>query len=414
MTRTRLAIVVAATAATACGQSPPPPVSHTAPPAAKVENAKPEGDLATIKLTPEAEAHLALKIETVSAQPIVQTRTVGGEAVLPPGRSLLVNAPVAGTLALAPGRAVAVGNVSKGDTIFELLPMQTSDRDVQIGAEKDVKEAEARLAEANQRVQRLGHGRKGTHAWRVRWADPRPGLLNEGSTSARSVEEARANQAVATAAAEAARQRLASANRLPVGPRGEMALRAPFDGVITALHAAAGQSIAAGAPVFEVAQVSSLWVRVPVFAGELDAIDTAKPAAISSLGRELTGPWTEARRVTGPPAANAMAASVDLFFELPRGAGTFRPGERLAVRLSQKSATTGTAIVIPPSAVVYDLTGGTWVYEAKAPHVFARKRVELAGPSGAFVVVRRGLTEGTRIVTVGAAELYGTEFYVSK
>lgn len=396
MTRTRLAIVVAATAATACGQSPPPPVSHTAPPAAKVENAKPEGDLATIKLTPEAEAHLALKIETVSAQPIVQTRTVGGEAVLPPGRSLLVNAPVAGTLALAPGRAVAVGNVSKGDTIFELLPMQTSDRDVQIGAEKDVKEAEARLAEANQRVQRLEQ------------------LLKEGSTSARSVEEARANQAVATAAAEAARQRLASANRLPVGPRGEMALRAPFDGVITALHAAAGQSIAAGAPVFEVAQVSSLWVRVPVFAGELDAIDTAKPAAISSLGRELTGPWTEARRVTGPPAANAMAASVDLFFELPRGAGTFRPGERLAVRLSQKSATTGTAIVIPPSAVVYDLTGGTWVYEAKAPHVFARKRVELAGPSGAFVVVRRGLTEGTRIVTVGAAELYGTEFYVSK
>jgi RND family efflux transporter MFP subunit len=396
MTRAPLAVILTAIAASACGQSSPPTAAHTAPPAAKVENAKPEGDLATVKLTPEAEAHLALKIDTVGAQPVVQTRTVGGEAVLPPGRSVIVNAPVAGTLALASGRAVAAGQVARGDTIFELLPIQTSDRDVQIGAEKDVKEADARLAEANQRVQRLEQ------------------LLKDGSTSARSVEEARANQAVAAAAADAARQRLTSASRLPVGPRGEMALKAPFDGVITALHAAAGQSIAAGAPVFEVAQVSNLWVRVAVFAGELEAIDTAQPAAISSLGRELTGPWTEARRVAGPPAANAMAASVDLFFELPRGAGAFRPGERLAVRLPQKSATTGTAIVIPPSAIVYDLTGGTWVYEAKAPHVFARKRVELAGPSGAFVVVRRGLTEGTRIVTVGAAELYGTEFYVSK
>lgn len=396
MIRALVALVLAAITAVACSKSPPPTAAHTAPPAAKIENPKPEGDLATLKLTPEAEAHLALKIEAVRAQPIVQTRTVGGEAVLPPGRSVIVNAPVTGTLALASGRAAAVGNVAKGDTIFELLPMQTSERDVQIAAEKEVKEAEARLAEANQRVQRLEQ------------------LLKDGSTSARSVEEARANLAVAVAAAEAARQRLASASRLPVGPRGEMALKAPFDGVITALHAAAGQAVAAGAPVFEVAQVSNLWVRVPVFAGELDAIDTTKPAAISSLGRELTGPWTEARRVTGPPAANALAASVDLFFELPRGAGTFRPGERLAVRLPQKSTTTANAIVVPPSAVVYDLTGGTWVYEAKAPHVFARRRVELAGPSGGLLVVRRGLSDGIRIVTVGAAELYGTEFYVSK
>jgi len=50
----------------------------------------------------------------------------------------------------------------------------------------------------------------------------------------------------------------------------------------------------------------------------------------------------------------------------------------------------------------------------KAPHTFARRRVEISGPSGASLVVSRGLTEGLRIVTVGAAELYGTEFYVSK
>jgi multidrug efflux pump subunit AcrA (membrane-fusion protein) len=91
-----------------------------------------------------------------------------------------------------------------------------------------------------------------------------------------------------------------------------------------------------------------------------------------------------------------------------------RPGERVAVRLTLRSSSAERAIVIPQSAVVYDLHGGTWVYEVRAPHAFARRRVEIAGPVSSGVVVRRGLAEGATIVTVGAAELYGTEFYVNK
>ena len=126
-----------------------------------------------------------------------------------------------------------------------------------------------------------------------------------------------------------------------------------------------------------------------------------------------SGPWHAARRVTGPPAANASAATVDLFFDLPGDARlATRPGERLAVRLPLKSVER--ALVVPQSAVVYDVNGGTWVYEQRAPHQFARRRVELGGPAGANVIVVRGLKDGMTIVTTGAAELYGTEFYVGK
>ncbi len=81
---------------------------------------------------------------------------------------------------------------------------------------------------------------------------------------------------------------------------------------------------------------------------------------------------------------------------------------RLALRSRDR------ALVVPQSAVVYDVGGGTWVYEQRAPHVFARRRVELGGQSGSNAIVRRGLAEGLTIVAVGAAELYGTEFFVSK
>jgi multidrug efflux pump subunit AcrA (membrane-fusion protein) len=63
---------------------------------------------------------------------------------------------------------------------------------------------------------------------------------------------------------------------------------------------------------------------------------------------------------------------------------------------------------------VYDINGGTWVYEDRGQNHFSRRRVELGGPAGQRVVIARGLSEGVAIVIAGAAELYGTEFYVSK
>jgi RND family efflux transporter MFP subunit len=313
--------------------------------------------------------------------------------MVPPGKSVVVTAPIAGTLTA--GKASTIGPVSRGDVIFELVPLQQAERDVRAEAERAVQEADARLTQATQRAQRLEQ------------------LLKEGSASARSVEEAQADRSVAAAAAEAARKRLDSVSRLPVGPRGEVALRAPFDGIVIELRAASGQTVAAGAPVAELAQTSALWVRAPVYVGDLGSLDSAQPAMVASLGQEATGPWHQVRRVTGPPVANPSAASVDLFFEVPPAiAVARRPGERLAVRLPLKA--TDRALVVPQAAVVYDLNGGTWVYEQRAPNQFARRRVELGGPAGSKVIVARGLSEGLTIVTVGAAELYGTEFYVNK
>jgi RND family efflux transporter MFP subunit len=346
-----------------------------------------------VTLSPEAEKHLAIQTMNATIQPVALSRMLGGETIVPPGKSVLVTAPMAGILSAGP--AAAIGPVRRGDVIFELVPLQQSERDVRGEAERALREAEARLTQTTQRAQRLEQ------------------LLKEGSASARSVEEARADRAVAAAAAEAARQQLESASRLPVGPRGEMALTAPFDGFITELRAASGQTIAAGAPVAGLAQTSGLWIRVPVFVGDLASLDASKPAMVAALGQETTGPWRPARRVTGPPAANPSAASVDLFFELPAAGDRVRtPGERLAVRVPLEAKER--ALVVPQSAVIYDLSGGTWVYEVRAPHQFARRRVELGGPAGANVVIARGLAEGVMVVTVGAAELYGTEFYVTK
>ena len=220
-----------AVAVAACGGSPPSTATDAPQPAAHVDSSTPEAQLARVTLSPEAEAHLALEIDAVTMQSVSPARTVGGEAVMPPGQSVVVSAPIAGTLVAPAGGAATLGPISAGDTLLELLPLQPADRDVRTEAERDGAETAARLTEATQRLARLEQ------------------LLQDGAASVRSVEEARATQTVAAAAAEAARNRLATVGRLPVGPRGEIALTAPFDGLIMSLSAAPGQTVAAGTPV---------------------------------------------------------------------------------------------------------------------------------------------------------------------
>ena len=119
--------VALASVVAGCGGSPAPAPAKTAP-VAKVDNPKPETDLATVTLSPDAQKHLAIQTIKVTIEPVSLTRTVGGEAIVPPGKSVEVTAPVAGTLIA--GRAAAIGPVGRGDVIFELVPLQQSERDV--------------------------------------------------------------------------------------------------------------------------------------------------------------------------------------------------------------------------------------------------------------------------------------------
>jgi hypothetical protein len=69
--------------------------------------------------------------------------------------------------------------------------------------------------------------------------------------------------------------------------------------------------------------------------------------------------------------------------------------------------------VIAYAAVIYDPEGNTFTYTSPEPLVYVRERVKVAYVEGDRVVLSEGPAVGTEIVTVGAAEVYGTEFEVA-
>ena len=115
-----------------------------------------------------------------------------------------------------------------------------------------------------------------------------------------------------------------------------------------------------------------------------------------------------ARRVTAPLKADPSAASVDLYYELSGTTLGLRPGERVMVEIPLTSTQQG--LVVPDAAVLYDIHGDAWVYEDLGGNAFARRRVQIARHAGDRAVIARGISEGAKVVTDGAAELFGTEF----
>jgi hypothetical protein len=71
-------------------------------------------------------------------------------------------------------------------------------------------------------------------------------------------------------------------------------------------------------------------------------------------------------------------------------------------------------LAIPYSALLYDPTGDTWTYTNPEPLTYLRQKVAVESIQGNLAFLTAGPPGGTAVVTVGAAELYGTEVGVGK
>jgi len=104
--------------------------------------------------------------------------------------------------------------------------------------------------------------------------------------------------------------------------------------------------------------------------------------------------------------------------QIPQLQLTQRAIQRLGIvtqPVRQMTTTAGqpTHEVIPYSAVVYDHDGSTWTYVNTAARTYERKPITVTDIDGQVALLSAGPAAGTPVVTVGAAELLGTEYDIS-
>lgn len=190
-------------------------------------------------------------------------------------------------------------------------------------------------------------------------------------------------------AAQGARQKLSSLGA-DMGGKGDLTryeLKSTISGTVTQKNIAAGQSIAADAVVFDIADLSTVWAEVTVNTADLNAVRPGQSATIHSaaLGATATGTVSYVGSVIGDETRTAKARVV-----LPNVDGNWRPGMAVNVELAAREVNVPVAVLTEAIHTIRD-----------EPAVFGRygtffeaRPVELGRSDGRYIEVLSGFHAG--------------------
>ena len=385
---------------------------------AKVELHPSEQDIYRVKLTEKAESRLQISTVPARMRNVQRSRSLGGDVVIPDGMRIPVTVPIPGRIQGIDNQKMPIAGqkVKAGQPLVKLTPILRPELEVP-GAAERVQMADARVSLATAQIQADGDVSQARA--RVEAADiivKREKRLLAGQAGSRqAVDDAEALHNIATQGLEAAIQRKKLLDQLKLetetGTAKDVIITAPSDGILQTVSSSFGQVVSVGSPLFEIVDLRLLWVRVPIYAGQLDDFALDQSASLRLLS-DRTEDGTPLTRVDAPPSADSLASSVDVYFLLKNPDGRFLPGQRVLVDLPMKGEEE--SLVVPRASVLRDIHGIAWVYVKSGEHQFERARVTVEFTTEDDAVLRRGPKVGSEVVVDGAAELFGTEFGAGK
>lgn len=132
------------------------------------------------------------------------------------------------------------------------------------------------------------------------------------------------------------------------------------------------------------------WIGILVFAGFL----------LSACGAQIP--------ITGEKVAPSKLEPIE-GSDLSRVILTEKAAERLGIETVIASGNE-----VPYAAVIYDIEGNTWIYSNPEHLTYVRVPIMIDHIDGDKAFLSENLASALNVVTVGVAELYGTETGVSK
>jgi membrane fusion protein, copper/silver efflux system len=174
-------------------------------------------------------------------------------------------------------------------------------------------------------------------------------------------------------------------------PQRALTLYSPVDGFIIRKMAVLGVKAMAGEKLFEVADLSTLWVIADIYEQELALIRTGQPAQIFLNYFPGRGITSRVDYIYPSIAADTRTAKVRL--TLPNGDGRLKPQMFATVEIR---ADMGRRLSIPESAVI-DTGTEQVVYVDTGNDSFEPRAVQLGVRSNGYAEVLRGLKNGEKV-----------------
>lgn len=167
---------------------------------------------------------------------------------------------------------------------------------------------------------------------------------------------------------------------------------APIGGVITARSAQLGEVVGEGAALFEIADLSTLWVDLHVFGSDTQHITAGVPVTVTRMTDGVSARTTLERVLPGTATASQSTVARA---PLRNDDGLWRPGAAVKARIVV--ATTPAALVVPLAAL-QTLEGRQVVFVREGQDRYLARAVELGQRDAAQVAVISGMKPGEQVV----------------
>jgi RND family efflux transporter MFP subunit len=175
-------------------------------------------------------------------------------------------------------------------------------------------------------------------------------------------------------------------------PRRELAFRAPAGGIVMERKAVQGMRFMPGEMLYQIADLSSVWLIADVFEQDIGRLRVGQPAQVQL--QAYPGEVFEGRVGYIYPTLRADTRSAQVRIELPNRGGRLKPAMYAQVEIPTGG---GTVLAIPSEAVIDNGTRRVVLVD-KGEGRFEPREVKLGARGQDYVAVLEGLKEGEPVV----------------
>lgn len=331
-----------------------------------------------IRLSPGEIENLGIRFETPLPATEVATAEATARVIVPPTGEAVIGAPLSGLLTAV--------KVEVGDTVIQgqgLAEIMSPDF---LALQREFLDAlnTHRLAQTELERDRQLH--------------------EEGIISVRRLQETTTRSMIASTSLSEHRQllRIAGLNKREIDSlemsqflQESLEIRAPIGGVIVERMATTGQRMDSMAPVYRVADLAELWLRINVPQEQVAGVVAGMSVAGDNFGAEIT---TIGRSID--PATQAIIVRA----RVTDGAETLRPGQFVAVHILAGSGGDGQGTWAVQASAVTRSQNAHYLFVKSESGVEARL-VEVATVNAGRAIVTTGLDGGEHVAVSGIAAL---------
>ena len=215
-------------------------------------------------------------------------------------------------------------------------------------------------------------------------------LWEEKISAEQDYLQARSAMNEAEIAVQSARQKLGSLGGVPLNAQSDLTryeIRAPIEGTIVEKRISVGEAVKEDANIFTLADLSTVWAEMTVYAKDLNTVKVGQKAAVKATAFESksSGTLFYVGALVGEQTRAAKARVL-----LPNPEGTWRPGLPVSIDLVSGEVEVPVAVSAEAIQTVRDWTV---VFGRYGEHFEARP-LELGRSDGRFTEVTAGLNAG--------------------